>query len=121
MEEPLLVPLPAPLPSCMDAFVTFYAQKHAERKLTWLLTACRADVIMHGWDEPYEVRVAPAQLSLLLAFQVVDQVTVKGLGRVLGGWARDEVLRLVDTFADLGLFRVSVDQATVRINPAFSR
>uniref|UniRef100_A0A1I7XT82 non-specific serine/threonine protein kinase n=1 Tax=Heterorhabditis bacteriophora TaxID=37862 RepID=A0A1I7XT82_HETBA len=76
---PLKMHLPQKLNNCIEQFNAFYNSKHSGRKLTWVLSQSRGEVVSCGFDKKYLFTTTTAQMAVLLLFNETNEIVVNSL------------------------------------------
>ncbi|XP_022667361.1 cullin-1-like isoform X2 [Varroa destructor] len=60
--------LPASLERCISMFANFYSTKHAGRKLTWLYSMSKGELLANCFQKKYYLQASTLQMGVLLLF-----------------------------------------------------
>lgn len=60
--------LPASLERCISMFTSFYSTKHAGRKLTWLYSMSKGELLANCFQKKYYLQASTLQMGVLLLF-----------------------------------------------------
>jgi len=61
----------------IQAFTTFYNSKHNGRKLIWLYSRSRGELVTNGFPHRYTFQVSAYEIAILLMYNTADVYTVQ--------------------------------------------
>ncbi|GMS89973.1 hypothetical protein PENTCL1PPCAC_12148 [Pristionchus entomophagus] len=66
--------LPFKLSTCVTEFTAFYSGRHQGRKLTWIFSHSKGEIVTHGFGKRYSFVAMTPQMAILLLFNVPTEM-----------------------------------------------
>merc|ERR1712038_1809804 len=71
--------LPKELETCINRFQGFYNKQHSGRKLNWLYSLSKGELVLHYVKNRYTLQASSYQMAVLLQFNESDELTMEQL------------------------------------------
>ena len=83
-QQPIDCSLPPKLEQCVQSVTSFYTSQYQGRKLQWLHSLSKGELVTHCFKQKYVIQASTLQMTVLLQYNVATVWTVAQLAQTTG-------------------------------------
>ena len=83
-QQPIDCSRPPKLEQCVQSFTSFYTNQYQGRKLQWLHSLTKGELVTHCFKQKYVIQASALQMTVLLQYNVATVWTVAQLAQTTG-------------------------------------
>ncbi|GMS89520.1 hypothetical protein PENTCL1PPCAC_11695, partial [Pristionchus entomophagus] len=111
--------LPFKLSTCVTEFTSFYSDIHQGRKLTWIFSHSKGEVVTHGFGKRYSFVAMTPQMAILLLFNEPNEMDGNSILEALQ-IKKEHLVPQLASLVKAEILSVEGDMATLDENTKFT-